>query len=111
VKATPKATLRAIEKRDGHASAWTGNDVPELVPQHRQDGMGGSPFKHRLSNVVWLESMINGLITADPAWQAEAKRRGISVSRFADPAQVPIQHAVHGMCLLDDEGNVTPENG
>lgn len=108
---TPKAVLSALDKRDGHVSAWTGAEYspgPDdvLVPQHRQDGMGGSPFKHRLSNVVWLESSINGLITSDAKWQAEADRRGISVSRFSNPAHEPMDHAVHGRCLLDDDGGV-----
>lgn len=86
---TPKPVLRALEQRDGHVSAWTGEDVPELVPQHRQGGMGGRANKHRLSNVVWLESIINGLIESDPEWQAEAVRRGIKISLHADPRMVP----------------------
>jgi len=110
---TPKPLLRALERRDGHLSAWTGMDVPELVPQHRQGGMGGRPqhIKQRLSVVVWLESQINGLIESDPEWQAEAKRRGIKVSLHADPEQTPILHAVHGWCLLKDDGSIVPLPG
>ena len=103
---TPKALLRQLEARDGHVSAWTGEDCPELVPQHRQGGMGGRRGKHRLSNVVWLESLINGLIESDSEWQAEAVRRGIKVSGFEEPSHVPIVHAVHGRCLLADDGTV-----
>ncbi len=103
---TPKALLRQLEQRDGHVSAWTGEDCPELVPQHRQGGMGGRRGKHRLSNVVWLESVINGLIESDPEYQAEAVRRGIKVSGFEEPSLVPIVHAVHGRCLLADDGTV-----
>jgi hypothetical protein len=109
---TPKPVLRALEQRDGHVSAWTGEDVPELVPQHRQGGMGGRANKHRLSNVVWLESIINGLIESDPAWQAEAIRRGIKISLHADPRMVPVEHAVHGLVWLTDDGravDVGPE--
>lgn len=105
---TPKPVLRDLERRDGHVSAWTGEDVPELVPQHRQGGMGGSRFKHRLSNVVWLESIINGLIESDPEWQAEAVRRGIKISKFADPRMVPVEHAVHGLVWLTDTGEAVP---
>jgi hypothetical protein len=107
---TPKALLKALEARDGHVSAWTGQDVPELVPQHRQGGAGGRKDKHRLSNVVWLESLINGLITSDPEWQAEAKRRGIAISLHADPTQTPIEHEVHGLVLLADDGSWEPFN-
>jgi len=66
--------------------------------------MGGRANKHRLSNVVWLESIINGLIESDPEWQAEAVRRGIKVSLHADPRMVPVLHAVHGECWLTDDG-------
>jgi hypothetical protein len=105
---TPKALLRDLEERDGHRSAWTGNDTPDLVPQHRHGGMGGRKSKQRLSVVVWLESLINDLIESDPEWQAEAKRRGIKISGFADPLLVPVDHAVHGLVLLGDDGSVCP---
>lgn len=106
---TPKALLRALERRDGHRSAWTGNDTDTLVPQHRYGGAGGRKDKQRLSVVVWLESDINGLIESDPEWQAEAKRRGIKISGFTkNPEMVPILHAVHGWCLLDDSGSFHP---
>lgn len=104
---TPKALLKALEARDGHRSAWTGNDTDTLVPQHRQGGMGGRKNKHRLSNVVWLESDINGLIESDAEMQAEAIRRGIKVSGFDDPRHVPIVHAIHGRAFLGDDGSVT----
>jgi len=68
--------------------------------------MGGRRGKHRLSNVVWLESSLNGLIESDPEYQAEAVRRGIKVSGFEEPSHVPIVHAVHGRCLLADDGTV-----
>jgi hypothetical protein len=102
--ATPKRTLNSITKRDGHRCAWTGQDIDTLVPQHRQGGMGGRKGKHRASNVVWLDSIINGLIESDPKWQREAVFRGIKVSGFGDPTTVPIMHAVHGLVLLDDDG-------
>lgn len=103
---TPKALLRKLTERDGHRSAWTGDDVDTLVPQHRQGGMGGRKNKHRLSNVVWLESEINGLIESDAGWQAEALVRGIKVSLHDEPSHVPIEHAVHGRVLIDDDGGV-----
>lgn len=105
---TPKPLLAALEERDGRRSAWTGNEGDTLVPQHRQGGMGGRADKHRLSNVVWLESDVNGLIESDPEWQAEALRRGIKISGHADPELTEVQHAVHGMVLLRDDGQVVP---
>jgi hypothetical protein len=108
---TPKALLRQITDRDGHVSFWTGDDVPELVPQHRQGGMGGSKRKHRPSNVVWLESLLNGHIESDPELQAEAVRRGIKVSQHADPEKVPIMSADGSWWLLTDDGEKTPYAG
>lgn len=105
---TPKPLLTALEARDGRRSAWTGNEGDTLVPQHRQGGMGGRKSKHRLSNVVWLESGINGLIESDPAWQAEAVERGIKISGHADPELAEVRHAVHGLVLLRDDGQVVP---
>lgn len=104
----PPKTLVALERRDGHRSAWTGDDVPTLVPQHRHGGMGGRRGKHRLSVLVWLESDINGLIESDADYQAEAIRRGIKISLHADPTLVPVLHAVHGLVVLSDDGAVVP---
>ena len=101
---TPKSVLVAVERRDGHVSAWTGDDCPELVPQHRQGGMGGSRRKHRLSNVVWLESLLNGLIESDPEWQDEAKRRGMKVSQYENPEEVPVLFSDGRWWLLSDDG-------
>jgi hypothetical protein len=104
---TPKALLRALETRDGHRSAWTGRDVPELVPQHRQGGMGGGKSKHRIANLLWLESEINGLIESDANFAAEARRRGIKISIHDDPSTVPVLHHVHGgLVRLADDGTV-----
>lgn len=104
--ATPLPVRRAMDKRDGHVCAWTGEDTDRLVPQHRQGGMGGRAGKHRLSNVVWLDSIINGLIESDSRMQAEALRRGIKISLHADPEKEPVEHAVHGRVYLKDDGSI-----
>jgi hypothetical protein len=70
--------------------------------------MGGRPSLHRLSNLVWLESNVNGLIESDSEWQAEAYRRGIKISGSADPELAEVRHAVHGAVLLRDDGQVVP---
>lgn len=108
-KTTPKALLRALDDRDGHVCAWLGYDTGRLVPQHRHGGMGGRRGKHRLSVVVWLDSLINGQIESDAVMQAEAVRRGIKISLHADPEETPIVHAVHGRVLLKDDGRVVPD--
>lgn len=108
---TPKALLRALDKRDGHRSAWTGVEYhpgPDdiLVPQHRQGGMGGAKSKHRLSNLVWLESWLNGLIEDNATHANEARRRGIKISIHDNPQLEPVIHAVHGRVTLDDLGGI-----
>jgi hypothetical protein len=106
--AIPKAILKAITARDGHRSAWTGDDVDTLVPQDRGNrGMGGRSVFH-LANYVWLESEINGFIESRADWAEEARRRGIKISRFSDPRLEPIDHAVHGSVYLDNLGGVQP---
>lgn len=106
--AVPKAIIRALNQRDGHRSAWTGRDVDTLVPQDRANrGVGGSSAPRTVAMYVWLESDINGLIESDAKWAAEARRRGIKISRYDDPREVPVLHAVHGPVRLDDYGGFT----
>jgi hypothetical protein len=109
VSGTPKALLRALELRDGHVSAWTGEDCPELVPQHRQGGMGGRRDKHRLENVVWLESSLNGLIESDANLQREAISRGIKVASWHDPKSVPVRFSDGWYWLTDNTRIEVPE--
>ena len=94
--------------RDDNRCAWTGDTSDRLVPQHRMGrGMGGSKLANRLSNGVMLDSLINGQIEADADLQAEAVRRGVKVSRYANPLDVPVLLAAHGWVLLDDDGGFT----
>lgn len=105
-KPTPKAALKQLEERDGHECSWhglsCGTDV--LVPQHRQGGMGGSKTKHRMSNLVWLCSLINGLIESDAGLAEEARRRGIKVPFWDATTSVPVLYADGRMFYLDDDG-------
>ena len=105
-KPTPKTVLRDLEERDGHECAWHGAScgTETLVPQHRQGGMGGRRDKHRLSNVLWLDSITNGLIESDPKIADEARARGIKISLHADPRSVPVRYSCGRSWLLDDDG-------
>lgn len=108
---TPVRIRKGVHVRDGHRCAWHPAglcDPATLVPQHRQGGMGGRKAKHRLSNVVWLCSLLNGEIESNADLQAEARRRGIKISLHANPTREPMLHAVHGWVVLDDLGGVTP---
>lgn len=107
---TPKALLKGLDARDGHRCAWHWEgacDTETLTPHHRSNrGMGGSRSKNRLSNLVWLCAEFNGLIESDSALAEVARGRGIKVSSHAEPSHEPIIHAVHGRCLLADDGSV-----
>lgn len=102
---TPKRVLRAVDERDGRECVWHGEScgTDTLVPQHRQGGMGGSKRKHRLSNVIWLCSLLNGHIESDPALAQEARDRGIKISQHDDPRYVPVTYP-HGSAWLTDDG-------
>jgi hypothetical protein len=77
---TPRATLVAIDARDGaRRCVMTATEGDRVVPQHRQGGMGGRPDKHRPENVVWADSILNGLIEADAALQDAAKAHGVKI--------------------------------
>jgi hypothetical protein len=64
--------------------------------------MGGG--KHEIANLVWLDSILNGRVEND--LQAEARRRGIKISKWDDPTRVPVFHAVHGLVYLTADGGV-----
>jgi hypothetical protein len=106
---TPKTVLRALDERDGRVCVWHGEtcDPATLVPQHRAGGMGGGKSKHRLSNVLWLDALTNGLIEADADMAAEARRRGIKISLHADPRHIPVEYP-DGLFWLTDDGRRLP---
>ncbi|MFV0432836.1 MAG: hypothetical protein ACK5LO_02465 [Leucobacter sp.] len=66
--------------------------------------MGGDQTKHRLSNILYLESSLNGLIESDVGYAEKARRRGIKISRWADPTTVPVTYADGRTYMLDDDG-------
>jgi hypothetical protein len=52
--------------------------------------MGGRKDKHRLPNLLWLDSLVNGFIESDAEWQAVAKAWGVKISLHADPERIPV---------------------
>lgn len=86
----PAGVLAKLTARDGRSCIWTATESDRLVPQHRQGGMGGRKNKHHLPNLLWLDSILNGLIEADPELQKVAKAWGIKISIHAQPEQIPV---------------------
>lgn len=100
----PRRQLEALSQRDGIRCVWTATTGDRLVPQHRQGGMGGRPDKHRTENLLWLDSILNGLIEADAGLAEVAKAYGIKVPIWADVAAVPVFFAhEHAWFLLEGD--------
>ena len=106
----PVGTLRLLTARDGRSCTMTATETDRLVPQHRQGGMGGRRNKHRLPNLLWLDSILNGQIESDPQLQSVAKAWGVKVSLHADVEQIPVYRPhMHTWFLLrgDDRYVIT----
>lgn len=106
----PKRQLEALSRRDGFVCVWTATTGDRLVPQHRQGGAGGRPDKHRTENLLWLDSILNGLIEADAGLAEIAKAYGIKVPIWADVTVVPVFFAhEHAWFLLkgDERREIT----
>ena len=100
----PKRMLDALRVRDGNVCAFTGVESDRLVPHHRANrGHGGSRAGNTLSNLVLVDSIVNGRFEDDLA--PVAREFGFKISRYAVPASIPLKHAIHGWVLLDDYGN------
>lgn len=104
----PTTHLRTLEARDGRRCVITATEGERLIPQHRQGGMGGRPDKHRLPNLLWLDSILNGHIESDATWQASAKAWGVKVPIWVtDVTRVPVffRHE-HAWFALDGIGRM-----
>lgn len=102
---TPRALLAIVDARDPRTCTLTGYRGPRVVPQHRRGGAGWHPDKHRAANIVWLDSLINGRIEAEPHLQLQAKVYGIKVPFWADPEMVPVWYSTESawFALKGDE--------
>lgn len=105
--ATNRALVKVVRKRDLDTCAWHGLGCGSetLVPHHRANrGMGGSRSLDRAANIVMVCAVVNGLFESDAGYATLARARGFKLLRSADPASVPLEHAVRGWVVLDDVG-------
>jgi len=108
------ATFRLVVERDHGRCAACGKDVWgvrsfDYSLHHRHPaGMGGDrrPEIHLAGNLVLLHgsgtTSCHGAVEAN---RADAYLSGLLVRRGFTPCRQPIQHAVHGLVLLSDDGS------
>lgn len=102
--------MQLVRERDNHQCARCGAGT-DLTTQHRvARGMGGTrgAWINQPANLITLcgsgTTGCHGYVEHHPN---VAKREGLSVSRSADPAKVPVL-TWRGWLLLDNEGEYTP---
>ena len=90
--------------RDQHCP-HCGTTDDTLVPNHRANrGHGGHKAGNQPANIVVLCSRANGLIESVAQEAETARRFGWKISRYDDPANVPVYDAVTGRWwLLDND--------
>ncbi len=98
-----------VLERDGYRCAHCGCGGDTLIPNHRANrGHGGSKVAERLSNVVTMCARANTDIESDAGAAAEARRYGWKLSRWEDPAVVPVYDlGLDAWYVLDDNGGRT----
>ena len=101
-----KKSLKKLFARD--AGCWhCGVNDETLVPHHRLNrGMGGSPSRDTLANVILICSRYNGQVEDSSFWADRARSHGHKLRMGADPASVPVFNVPEQTWyLLDDAGN------
>lgn len=111
-----KATFDLVVIRDFESCAYCGLGVAgvrgsDFSLHHRRPAQAGGDRTreaHAPGNLVLLHGHgtdgCHGLVESRRSRSVEL---GLLVKRPFPPAGMPIKHAVHGWCLLDDDGSVT----
>jgi hypothetical protein len=107
--------VKLVQSRDFGCCAYCGHGINgergrDWSLHHRQPaGMGGDRKAHTAANLIMLDGCG---VTACHGWveshRTEATKLGFLVRRPSKPLLTPIEHAMHGLVLLDDEGGFSP---
>lgn len=101
----PRLTAARLAERDGGPRCWHCGVEAAIGVQHRGvKGMGGSPDAERPSNGIVLCNALNVAVEQDADVAAWSEAYGWKVSKWVDPATVPVYDAMTGYwwLLLDD---------
>lgn len=101
---------RTVRERDQNQCQLCGKWA-ETVHHRGGRGMGGSKAANRLSNACILRDYCNTRIEQDPNWAAWARRQGVKISKFTDPAKEVLRHRFYGPVFLTDTGTVVMQAG
>lgn len=110
-----RSVLEVVEERDYRCCAWCGRPITGTrsvdwsLHHRRPRGMGGDrrPETHGAANQILLHgsgtTACHGLVESSRALSFE---RGFLVPKngVQTPSQFAIEHAVHGLCYLRDDG-------
>lgn len=108
-----RETCEIVDKRDDWSCVRCGKSLYAVVGarHHRKlRSQASKAEKHTVSNLIDVCETCHEWIHANPALAYE---HGFMVHGYADPRQVPIDHAKWGKCFLWDDGTVAtmPEEG
>lgn len=102
MKATPipAASRDKVKERDRGRCARCAIPTPGEW-HHRRSRSVRDDLTHSPANGVLLCGLCHLWVHAHPF---EARGTGFIVSRFSDPVQEPVQHALYGLVCLTDQG-------
>jgi len=103
VTGIPAPVQDLVRARSGGTCEGCGRREATEMHHRKYRARGG---QHAASNLLHLCGWGNHTGCHGLAHSEAGRQLGWSVNSWADPAATPIEHAVHGLVLLDDAGDV-----
>jgi hypothetical protein len=101
-RALKRKDFEKLRERDSYCLDC--GETEAVSPNHRANrGMGGAKSLDVPSNLVLICSQLNGLIESDTRYAQLAREAGWKLSRYDNPAEIPVLDRVSGeWYLLND---------